>query len=288
MKIGIGTVQFGMNYGITNKSGTVSSNEVRKIISLASEYKINMMDTAYAYGSSEKKIGDLIHADNNFNIVTKIPPLKDFINPVDIAREKFGLSLKHLRRNNTYGLMVHAVEDLTGNYGNELWEFMCELKNQGYVKKIGASIYNFKEIDSLLNKYPLDIIQIPCNLVDQRLLQGDQLKKLKTNGVEIHARSVFLQGLLLEDPGDIPNNFDSIRTLLRNFRMTCSDLGISPLSALVSFVYNISEIDNVIVGVTSSIQLQEIIEGINENFKPGDFSSFAIDDEKIINPSLWH
>jgi len=287
MKIGLGTAQFGMDYGITNKSGCVSNHEARKILSMASKYNINMIDTAYAYDRSEKKLGALINAGDEFNIVTKIPPLKETINPVRAAKEMFKLSLKYLRCNNLYGLIVHAAEDLTGSYGDELWEFMSNLKSQGYVKKIGVSIYDCNVIEPLLNKYSLDLIQVPCNLFDQRLLQGGQLAMLKSKGVEIHARSIFLQGLLLEDPEDLPDNFDPIIGPLRNLRMAFSELGLTPLSALVSFVHNLTEIDNIIVGVTTSTQLQEIIDSLDDKLKVSDFSSFAINDEKIINPSLW-
>jgi aryl-alcohol dehydrogenase-like predicted oxidoreductase len=166
---------------------------------------------------------------------------------------------------------------------------MQELKDMGFVQKIGASLYSPPEIDHLLEKYTPDIVQAPINVFDQRMIQNGHLQHLNGLGVEIHSRSVFLQGLLLMSPEELPLHFNSIRNLMLQYRETLQKQDINPLEAALTFVYQQPEIDCVIVGINNQAHLKEILNVVQniDLLRRIDFSMYAVNKETIINPSLW-
>ena len=190
MKLALGTVQFGLDYGITNSTGLVCREEVKSILSLADDNNLRTLDTAAVYGRSEAVLGDL--ANKSFSIISKIPSLSNFQGSI---KESVSASLHRLNRDSLYGMMLHDEKDInnTSQY-NEL----IRLKNEGLITKIGCSFYSLKALSFALNKnIELDIIQIPASCLDQRFEKSGLLNRAKEDGIEIHGRSVFLQGLLL-------------------------------------------------------------------------------------------
>ncbi len=292
MKIGLGTVQFGQNYGVSNKQGITPENEVRDILSIAWGNGVTLLDTATLYGASEEIIGRSIPTDSVFKIVTKTLVFqKTKIEKEDAARlkETFRRSLDKLKQPKLYGLLVHHAADLLKEGGQYLWEAMQEMKDRGLVQKIGASLYSPQELNHLLEKYTPDIVQIPMNVFDQRMIQNGHLQYLNGLGVEIHTRSVFLQGLLLMSPKELPGYFSSIKNLMLEYREALQKQNIDPLEAALTFVYRQPEIDHVIVGVNNQLHLEEIIKVVHHIETMGnlDFSVYAVQDESIINPSFW-
>jgi len=292
MKIGLGTVQFGQNYGVSNKQGITPEDEVRDILTLAWGNGITLLDTATLYGASEEVLGRSIPAHASFRIVTKTPIFQETrINKKDAVRLKdtFRSSLDKLRQPKLYGLLVHHAIDLLKDGGQYLWETMQDLKEMGLVQKIGASLYSPLELNSFLEKYTPDIVQAPINVFDQRMIQNGHLQHLNDLGVEIHSRSVFLQGLLLMLPEELSAHFNSIRNVVLQYRENLQKQGISPLEAALGFVYRQPEIDYVIVGINNQAHLKEILTVVRdmELLRRIDFSIYAVNDEAIINPSLW-
>jgi aryl-alcohol dehydrogenase-like predicted oxidoreductase len=292
MKIGLGTVQFGQNYGVSNKRGITSEDEVREILAFAWGNGITLLDTATLYGASEEVIGRSIPPHASFKIVTKTPIFQETkINKEDAARLKdtFRGSLDKLRQPKLYGLLVHHAIDLLKDGGQYLWEAMQDLKEMGLVQKIGASLYSPMELDHLLEEYGPDIVQVPINVFDQRMIQNDHLHDLKNHGVEIHSRSVFLQGLLLMSQETLPVHFNSIRNLMLQYHEELQKQDINPLEAALTFVYQQPEIDYVIVGINNQAHLKEILNVVKnlDLLRRNDFSAYAVNEESIINPSLW-
>ena len=291
MKIGVGTAQFGLNYGISNQDGKTTPEEVTKIIDVAALNKVRVIDTSPAYGTSEEVLGKTLPCPHNFDIVTKTPAfLKASItgDDVKLLENTFYQSLSKLYQQSIYGLLVHHVDDVLAKDGNLLLQKMQEIKEQGLVKKIGVSIYTSEQIDRVLDKYSIDLIQVPINVLDQRLLLSGHLQKLKKLGIEIHARSVFLQGLLLMKPEHLPSYFDSVRKHLKDYYGFICQRNISPLQAALSFVSSLSEIDAVLVGVNNCHQLQEVLLGITQhNIINKDFFELALSDTWVLNPSNW-
>lgn len=289
MKLGLGTVQFGIDYGISNHDGKTSLDEIENILDVAMRKGISVIDTAAMYGTSEEALGQTLSESHSFKIVTKTPRFtSSVITSDDIQRleDSFFQSLHKIKCASSYGLLIHNADDLLSENGYLLFNKMNDLKQKGLVEKIGVSVYTALQIDKILENFQIDIVQLPINIFDQRLLISGHLSKLKKRGVEIHARSAFLQGLLLMSPETLPSFFDSVREHLKTYHRTIHQHGLTPIRAALGFLINIPDIDFIICGVNNHTQLKEIcseavpVESIN-------FSSFALSDESILNPSSW-
>ncbi len=290
MKIGLGTVQFGTNYGISNNVGQTPIHEVKRILEYAEKRGVKVIDTAPLYGNSEEVLGTALTSPGKFNIVTKTPKYnKNIIAEADILEleETFIQSLKKLNQNSIYGLITHHTNDLLTGNGVKLWNKMQELKGAGLVKKIGVSVYTSAQIDRVLDSYKVDLVQLPINVFDQRLIQSGHLAALKKQGIEIHVRSVFLQGLLLMDADNLPNYLTSARPHLKKYYSNLQELNLTPLQASLGFLLANENIDVVLCGVNTLQQAEEIFDVASENIDVANFERFALSDEKILDPSNW-
>lgn len=249
-KIGLGSVQFGLAYGISNTKGQTSDLDVSEILSLAHNYGISTIDTAASYGSSEKVIGR--HNQNRFEIVSKFMPSN---NGVPIINQ-FQNSLDSLQVTSLYGYLAHRPLDLISNKKD--WEDIQILKSSGRIKKIGFSLNQPEEYYQLLDAGIVpDIIQVPFNYFDTRF--QDVLIKLKSEGCEIHSRSTFLQGLFFINIDNLDSFFSPLFSELRYLQSTFGK-GLS--SALLKYVVNQPFIDKVILGVENVAQLEENLAGL--------------------------
>ncbi len=289
MKLGLGAVQFGTDYGVSNTNGKTPPLEVSRILALAKNNGVRFIDTASLYGESEEVVGRYV--DTDFNIVTKSP----VFNVPKISKEEASQltgslhrSLARLCQRPIYGFLIHHSADLLKEGGNLLLEAMEALKSEGFVQKIGVSVYTAEEIDCILNLFRPDIVQLPVNVFDQRLIFSGHLSKLKRLGVEIHARSIFLQGLLLMDSENIPEYFSPLKDHLKRYAAFLSKSQLSRLQSALCFVSQIPEIDVAIVGVSKETELSEILQALETIPKNVvDMSGFAVSDAAMINPSKW-
>ena len=289
MKIGLGAVQFGIDYGVSNTYGKTTKIEVSQILQFAYDNGISVIDTATSYGNSENILGKIITNDD-WRFVTKIPHFSNncFNNThVNQLKESFNQSLLNLRKKNIYGLLLHSCDDLLKPGGKLIFREMERLREIGMVKKIGVSVYSSKQISAILGKFNIDLIQLPINIFDQHLFVDGWLEKLKNNDIEIHARSVFLQGLLLMPVGSIPPYFSPIREKIEVFSQSAKDLSLSKLELALGYVMGINEIDEIVVGVNTIEQLREIIEATQVKVNPMEFTDVSIDNPIYTNPSLW-
>ena len=285
MKLALGTVQFGLPYGVANKSGQVSCTEAKLIVRLASENRIDTIDTAIAYGESEKCLGKI--GVENFKLVTKLPAVPNGCLSINSwIYEQVCSSLVRLGISQVYGLLLHKSDELIGPNGRELYRGLDLLKEKGLVKKIGVSIYSPNELESLKKDFSFDLIQAPFNLIDQRLLYSGWMKKLKDSGVEIHTRSTFLQGLLLIKEMDIPPKFLPWKHLWKKWHDWLSENNVSALQASLAFPLSFPEIDRVVVGVDSHHHLAEILSVAN-NLLINSLPNLVSADEYLINPVNW-
>lgn len=167
-----------------------------------------------------------------------------------------------------------------------LWTVMQKLKEAGVVSYIGASVYDGYQIDSILKRFTPDMIQLPVNILDQRLVKTGYIEKLKSRGVEVHARSIFLQGLLLMPLEKVPAYFDPIRPHLRRFREAATEQGMTPVQAALAYVRDLPGIDRVVIGVTSRDELRQCAEDFE---RAGCFSGegMGCDEPSFVNPTLW-
>jgi len=289
VRIGLGTAQFGLDYGISNPEGKTLFEEAGRILATAACEGIRVIDTAPAYGDSEKVLGKILSLRSGFDIVTKTPVFRrDRITGQDtvLLEETFRRSLQHLGVPSAYGLLAHHADDLLADGGDRLVERMRRLKGEGLVARIGASVYTAQQVDAILERYDVGVLQVPVNVLDQRLLASGHLARIKERGIEVHARSAFLQGLLLMEPDGLPPHFHGVRRHLREFHREARRVGLSPLQAAIGFLAGIPEIDFVIVGVNDHLQLEEICRAARP-IPTEVFARYAISDNAILNPSEW-
>lgn len=290
-KLGLGTVQWGMRYGIANQSGCPEASEVTQILQTAWQAGISLLDTAYVYGNAESVIGQIADKSHEWHIVTKTLPIQSTVfgdAEATAIYEAFDESLRRLRRPSVYGLMVHSAENLLLPGADRLWGVLQEIKSKGLASKIGVSVYEPDELNRILDAYSVDLVQLPFNLYDQRFLQTGLLDRLKLSGVEIHVRSAFLQGLLLMPVEQLSEKFTAIRDHHMHFQRQCGVSGITPLAASLRFCLNQSKVDRVIVGCETRSQFTEILKAAREAktclSAP---ESFALEDDFAIDPRRW-
>ena len=285
-KIALGTAQFGLPYGISNVNGQVERAEINQIFKQARTAGITMLDTAIAYGNSEENIGAT--DSEEFEVVTKLPPLTGAETSVSQwVRSQIENSLIKLKRSSVYGLLLHNPADLLGVYGDELYASLALLKEEGLVEKIGISIYTPTELDSLIPTYMPDIVQAPLNVFDRLLETSGWLSRLSKMNVEVHIRSVFLQGLLIQKPNERPANFEKWNQEFANFDSWIESRHVSPLTACLGHVLSYPEISKVLVGVTSSNELAEIIAATTGESQRGP-DNLRSSDLELIQPINWN
>lgn len=282
-KLALGTVQFGMPYGIANVTGQVGPAEVADILRLAQGAGIDTLDTAIGYGQSEAVLGAVGVA--NWKIVTKLPALPD-VNIADwVAREIAG-SLGRLKVERLEAVMLHRCADLLGPHGNALYRALSDLKDQGLAAKIGYSVYSPGDIDSLFAAFPPDIIQAPLNVFDQRLIKSGWLHRLAAAGVEVHCRSAFLQGLLLMRSDQRPAKFAPWAAQFDRWDRWHARRAAGALGEALAFALDQPLVDRIVLGVDSLSQFQQILLAAELERDPG-APDFASDDDRLLTPSQW-
>jgi aryl-alcohol dehydrogenase-like predicted oxidoreductase len=285
-RLALGTVQFGLAYGIANQIGQVSRAEAKVMLQLATANSIDTLDTAIAYGDSEACLGEV--GTQEFKVVTKLPALPD--NCADVStwvQQQVSMSLSRLGVTNVYGLLLHRSEQLLGLNGLALYQALQALKDNGQVQKIGISIYSPTELDALIPRYRFDLVQAPFNLVDQRLYSTSWMQRLKDDNVEIHTRSAFLQGLLLMAEADMPDKFLPWSGLWHTWYQWMLEKEVSAVQACLAFSLSFPEIDRVVVGADSASQLAQIVSAKNKLLQAG-LPDIHCDDENLINPAKWN
>jgi len=286
-KLGLGTVQWGMDYGVSNPGGRTPIEMVSAILSEARDRGVEVLDTAALYGDAESVLGR--NALGSFRVITKTPRFAAPTITDEHASELdkvFHRSLKRLSSTAVYGLFAHHADDLIAPGGERLWRVMSRLKEQGLVEKIGASIYDGEKVDALLERFSPDIVQVPLSVLDQGMLLHGQLERLKSRGVEIHTRSAFLQGLLLLPPDRIPAYFDPIAPLLKRWHAAVEEQGLTALQAALTFVRDVPYVDTVLIGVESLAQFRACLAEF-ETAARFDAAGLACNDPLFVNPVNW-
>ena len=285
MKLALGTVQFGLPYGISNQSGQVSFDCVSEILKQAWQAGINTLDTAIAYGQSEQRLGEI--GVSQWRVISKLPAIPELCTDIAAWVQKAVLdSLARLKVTTLYGLLLHRSDQLLMPQGETLYRALITLKEQGQVNKIGISVYDPSELEAIFPHFPFDLIQAPFNILDRRLLTSGWLTKLHQNRVEVHTRSAFLQGLLLMDAAKRPAKFNRWQSLWDEWHFWLNSEGLTPLQACLGFVMSQPEIDRVLVGMDNIKQLHEILDVVKIQSRPVPLSLIT-HDLNLLNPSNW-
>jgi len=276
-KLGLGTVQFGQAYGISNRRGQVSAEEAAAILTRAAGAGIRLLDTAANYGEAETVLAKL--DTTAFRIVSKTIGLKNGLEAVLARARQSATALK------ADTLLVHAASDLQGTEGKALWSGLQQLRAEGVFRKIGISAYVAENPVRLAEQFQPDVMQLPFSMLDQRLLADGSLTRLAELGVEIHARSLFLQGLLFLE--EIPPKLGAAAAHLADVRRRLREASATPLAAALGFVLSRPQIAYGLVGLTSAQELEDILGAIQAPPPDLDWAAFALKDEIALTPSLW-
>ena len=283
-RIAIGTAQFGLDYGVTNTSGQVSSAEVSKILEAAKRFEVNTLDTASTYGNSEQVIGEA--GMSQFRVVTKLPSIPKGISvKADWVIEQGLISASNLRRKDISALLVHNTADLSGPNSIELIRGLNKCKELGITQKIGVSIYDPKDLSWISRIMGLDIVQAPLNVFDRRMIDSGWLSLLSEKDIEVHVRSVFLQGSLLAGVANLPDFLRPWTSKFAEFESWTKSEGLSLLEGALIFPLSIQEVDKIIIGVVSVDQFESALMATKRPLiKVPDFGT---SDQLLINPVNW-
>jgi len=283
-KLALGTAQFGLNYGINNKRGLIPQKEACRILWDSVRSGIDTVDTAKVYGRSEKVIGLFIkQSGKNLKIISKLPKCKQTEVPM-IVKD----SLRMLETKRLYGYLIHDFKDFMKNPG--IWGQLRKQKKENKIKKIGFSLYFPEELGYILKKgFDIDLVQVPFSIFDQRFTP--YLSDLDKRGIEVHTRSIFLQGLVFKNPTSLKGSFLKIKPKLLELNDISRKTNI-PLAALcLNFTLLNKFVDKVVVGVDSLRNFKEIIEALDYSRKVESLLNslfvFKETDENIILPFRW-
>ncbi len=283
--LALGTVQFGLRYGVANTSGQVAPDVIAAILRRAGQAGIDTLDTAIAYGDSETRLGEA--GVSSWRVVTKLPALPDGV--VDVfgwVESQVRGSLQRLKIDRLDALLLHKTADCLGPYGATYVRALNELKAGGRVRSVGISIYDPGELDAVWPSWRPDIVQAPYNVLDRRLIKSGWLATLRGAGVRVHVRSVFLQGLLWMPRSRRPPSFERWTALLDRWLHWCVEHEVTPPQAALGFVLSQPGIERLVVGVDSSTQLEEILAATSADVAalPEDLYS---EDRDLVEPSRW-
>lgn len=284
MKIALGTVQFGLEYGVANTKGRVPEETAQEILGLARELGVDTLDTAAAYGTSEEVLGRT--GVDAFKVISKVPPGTEHLEkPANWVKRCIDQSLSNLRCDSLYGLLLHRPLDLLQSNGRELYDALVDIKRQGLAEKIGISVYGPDDLEKLA-AFDFDLVQAPMNILDRRLKNSGWLEKLSKQGTEVHIRSAFLQGLLLMPAAQRPEYFKPWRSLFTEYDAWVAVQQLTPLQACLGYLNGHPEINKIVVGVDTREQLREIVSAAKTP-TPTVPDNIQTSDLNLINPGLW-
>jgi len=284
-KLILGTAQFGDAYGISNKSGILRKSEAYKILKYSINNNVRYLDTSNEYKGIKRILGKCNL--KNWKISMKISK-KKFSGSKN--EKEFNLMffkiLKSLKQKKFEYFLFHHSNDLISKNGNKIYKFLIKLKRRGLISKIGVSAYSPNEIRKVISKYKIDVVQLPYNVFDQRLNNKLFLKKLKSMNIEIHVRSIFLQGLLLLNEKELPKKFVKLKPHFKKWYNFLKRNNTNALSECLKFVISNPNIDKYVIGVNSLADLKGILLS-KANFTKKKFNSLKSNNLNLIDPRRW-
>ena len=283
VELALGTVQFGLAYGVVGSGRQVDDGEAVRILRRSAELGVRVLDTAAAYGDIEQRLAGLAAQSGRtrFVVVTKIPPLPanaDAAMAASFVREAIQRSATRLGPS-LATVLFHRAEDLLGPLAQPAWSAAAEVAADLGLR-LGVSCYGPAELKAIAGRFPVAVAQLPGNALDQRLAG------CAFPGIELHLRSAFLQGLLLAEAGQGAQRVPAAAAALRLWHRRCDELGLPPLTAALGAVKALPGLRCCVVGVESVAQLEEIA-GAWAAAAPMAVPELASTDPAVIDPRVW-
>jgi aryl-alcohol dehydrogenase-like predicted oxidoreductase len=281
-KMIIGTVQFGLDYGVNSSTAKkVSQEDCDEMLDIAKANGIRLLDTAEAYGDAIEKIAHYHHqADTKFEIISKFLSAENIIQPLTD-------SLKKLEINKYHTILAHKSQDLFFNA--DVQKDLTKLKDSGSTKYIGVSIYTNEEFQYSIESKYVDVIQFPFNLLDNITQRGELMQRAKEAGKILHARSAYLQGMFLK-PFPLPEKLRPMEVYLQKLQDLCRENDISMAGLCLEYVFSNDLIDNVIIGHHKPSQLMgniELIRNFNNGAYLREVDDIRVKESELLSPRNW-
>jgi aryl-alcohol dehydrogenase-like predicted oxidoreductase len=292
MKLALGTAQFGLAYGITNTAGQVSEAQVAQLLSQAQDAGIRYLDTAQAYGNAEMVLGRQLPSSHCFKIISKLsaqPQPLFSAQDSDAWEQTFFASCQRLGVQGLDALLLHAPAELSKPGGDHLEAWLLSLRERGLVQRLGVSIYAAEDLEGV-NPGLLDIVQLPLSLLDQRLLQDGTLVRLRAAGTAIHARSLYLQGLLLTPAEKWPPwASPEVRANQHALEALAQERGCRLIDLALGFAREQEDLEAVVIGVCSCHELTELSAAwsATSHLPRIEWQSWALNDQIFLDPRNW-
>ncbi len=291
MKFCLGTAQFGYPYGLNKSYYSNIDRKFKKIIQWNQQNNFfNYLDTAFKYGDAEKIIGKTINKKNKIKIISKFSYDKTLINFDEIVNN-FHQSLKNLKTNSLYGVLVHDNSMFNKKKINTTIRFLEYIKKNKLSKKIGISVYDKYELKKNLKYFKFDIIQLPLNIFNQSFAIDNYLDEISKE-YEIFVRSIFLQGLLLDVNANPDKYFNKYKNDFIKYSNFLTKYNLSPLEACLYYIFSLNLNLKIIFGVNDLSNIKEIYKTVKnydkKTIKEINFSLLHNKKTKLINPSFWN
>jgi aryl-alcohol dehydrogenase-like predicted oxidoreductase len=287
-KLILGTVQFGLNYGINNTIGKMSEDKVFELLENAYDLGVRTLDTAEAYGNAHSVISNFHkQSKKRFNIISKYSS-SNFDYPIDLV-ERIQVHCSNFNVNYLEGYMFHSYDDFKININSDP-NVLNNIKNSGLVNKIGVSVHSNDEIEDLLNFKNINLIQIPFNLFDNEYQRKEILEKVKKRNIEIHTRSVFLQGLFFKNINTLNTILLPLKKYLIELSLITKNYNIDMNSLALNYPISKPYIDKVLIGVDSLEQLKNNIKATKSIYDESIYEKIdciKLENTKLLNPSNW-
>ena len=281
----LGTVQFGLNYGVTNATGALDDKTVREMLKASRDLGVYGFDTAADYGNSQVRLGELWLSPEPPRYITKFS-----LEPNGVTPDPENLYLNSMRDLNVdrlAGVLFHKLADLSDERCVAAVKVLRSARDQGVVERAGVSAYSMEDVRLARSVFPdMNLIQIPANILDSSLLDSEELAELRSEGCHIHVRSVFLQGLLLASPEKLPDFFKPLAPVLRIIRDEADVRDVSVLELVLQTMKVNPKLDAVVLGATSVSELTEIASAWNSTLPPINLEipDFPLE---LLDPRRW-
>jgi aryl-alcohol dehydrogenase-like predicted oxidoreductase len=274
-----------MSYGIANQHGQIALDEARRIVHHARASGIDTLDTAEAYGDSERRLGEI--GVSGWQVISKVAFCNGgFIDVEERMIRAVRGSLERLRIDQLYAVLLHRPDQLLERGGDRLYRALLKIKQAGLSRKIGVSVYSPSELEALCRHYDIDLVQAPFNVVDRRLIETGWLSRLADLGVELHVRTVFLQGLLLMPAAARQERFRKWQALWARWDDWLTKNDAQPLDVCLGYALSFPEISRIVVGVDSLAHLRQVVAAARAPAARWP-DHVRTDDVALLNPSLW-
>lgn len=287
MDLVLGTAQFGSKYGISNNAAcAITQEDVFAIVNAAKEEGVTLLDTAPSYGNSHRILGEV--GIRGFDVQSKISraAFSSRGSTKRLVWDQVTKTLKNLRIEKLHSLLIHDVDQFLETDVHENCSVLEGLKSEGLVDKVGVSIYEVEQYDRINGIFDVDICQLPLNIMDRRAVDSGHLRLMKDLGIEIQARSIFLQGLLLLSFDEQISLFPSNHQEFSFFHGELEASGKSPIEFCLNFINSVS-VDKVVVGVNRVSEFEQLCALVNSNDSLTEFSVKGVTDLNLIDPRRW-